>query len=144
MLFTSLCKLVPVLILAQADRVTLPDPKSAEAVGWLVLTVAAAAVTFSQIVSGWQKLFPRQTPPNHEVYATKAELAKLEKDHEEEMGRIEERFEKWLEQNDEHHQEEMRVLNEWKESMAKWQTDIASAMGRLHALFELALKKRGS
>ncbi len=134
------CLAFSLFMLAQTG--VLPDPKSAESVGWFVLTAAAAAAAINQGASFWQKVNPKETPPNHEKYATKSELAKLEADHEEEMKRIEQRFETWLEQNDKHHREEMRLLNDWKDTMSKWQADIASGMGKLQALFELAIKPK--
>lgn len=130
--------LFSLIVLAQS---VLPDPKSAESVGWFVLTAAAAAAAINQGASFWQKVNPKESPPNHETYATKKELAKLEADHEEEMRRIEGRFETWLEQNDQHHRDEMKLLGDWKESMVRWQVDIAGAMGKLQTMFERTMKK---
>ncbi len=126
-------------ILAQASA--LPDPKSYEMMGWLMAGIAALAVTVNQVLGAWHKVNPPPTPPNHEVYATKSELTKLEADHEKEMKRIEDRFEAWLEQNETHHREELKVLREWKDSMTSWQVDLAGSMGKLQALFERSVKK---
>lgn len=129
----SLCPLL-------ADSGSLPDPKSPESVGWLVLTIAAVAVALNQVMSVWLKLHPKKLPPDHEVWATKLELAKLEKDHKEEMARIEKRFAEWITQQAEQHDEEMTVWREWKGSLDKWTLTIERALGHVETKAELALQ----
>jgi hypothetical protein len=119
----------------------LPDPSSSASVGWLVLTVAAIAAALNQITSLWFRLHPRKMPPDHEVWATKLEVAKLEKDHKEEMQRIEKRFAEWITQQAEQHDEEMAVWREWKESLDKWSRNIERALGHAEAKVDIAIQK---
>ena len=52
--------LLPILLLAQASATAgLPDPKSYAAVGWIVLTLAALAVSFNQGFALWKNLRPK-------------------------------------------------------------------------------------
>lgn len=128
------------LLLPLADA--LPDPKSPESVGWLVLTVAAGAMALNQVVSLWFKVNPRKIPPDHEVWATKVELAKLEKDHKAEMARIEQRFSEWITQQAEQHEEEMKIWREWKESLDGWRLSIERAIGHVETKADVAMKGR--
>lgn len=133
----ALLSLCPLL----ADTATLPDPKSPESVGWLVLTIAAVAVALNQVMSVWMKLHPKKLPPDHEVWATKLELTKLEKDHKEEMARIEKRFAEWITQQAEQHDEEMKVWREWKGSLDRWTLSIERALGHVETKAELAMQQ---
>ncbi|WP_395737455.1 hypothetical protein [Prosthecobacter sp.] len=92
----------------------------------------------------WKMLFPKEQPPAHELYATKAEMLKLEEEHEEEMKRIEHRFEQWLEQQSQQHQESMQELRAWRSELSKWQMGIENVVGKIDTKADLALKQRGS
>ena len=66
----------------------LPDPKSSESVGWLVLTGAAILV----IIKNGSDLFRSwfiKNPPDHDRYASRADV-------DSEIDRVEQRFEIWL------------------------------------------------
>jgi hypothetical protein len=56
----------------------LPDPKSAEAIGWLIACLAGTAVSLNQIGGFFDRF--RSKPPIAETYATKAELAAVKVD----------------------------------------------------------------
>ena len=84
----------------------LPDPKSSESVGWLILTGAALLVIIKNGSDLFRSWFVKN-PPDHDRYASKDELAKVEKQVTEakaeiraeaakETKRVEERFEEWL------------------------------------------------
>jgi len=128
-----------VLLLAAAE---LPDPKSAEATGWLIACIGGLVVTAYYGLCTWEKLFPKTTPPAHEVYATKSEMAALEKEHEEEMKRIEHRFEQWLEQQSQQHEESIRELRAWRNELGKWQMGIENVVGKIDTKASLALDQK--
>jgi len=129
------------LTLATTD---LPDPKSAESTGWLILSIGGLVVTAYYALMVWKMLFPTKTPPDHETYATKAEVAKLEVEHEEEMKRIERRFEQWLAQQSQQHQESMNELRAWRSELGKWQLGIENIVGKIDTKASIALDaKRG-
>ncbi len=130
-----------VLLLAAADS-SLPDPKSAEAVGWMVATIGGIMLSLYYALAMWKMLFPTKTPPDNEVFATKAEVAKLELEHEDEMKRIEKRFEQWLEQQSEQHQEAMRELRAWRDELHRWQMGIENVAGKIDTKAEFALHRK--
>ena len=68
-----------VLLLAAADGPP-NDPTSYNAVGWIIVAVAGIVAMANQGVDLWRKMFPVKSPPDHETYATKVELAKLEEE----------------------------------------------------------------
>ena len=65
------------------------------------------------------------------IYATKAEVNKLEAEHEEEMKRIEQRFENWMEQEAAQHRESMEKLEEAIGKFGDWQLTIERALGHV-------------
>ncbi len=130
-----------VLLLAAADGPP-SDPASYQAVGWIIVAVAGIVAMANQGVDLWRKMFPAKSPPDHETYATKVELAKLEVEHEEEMKRIEHRFEQWLEQQSQQHAESMRELRGWREDLGKWQMGIENIVGKIDTKADIALGKR--
>ncbi len=81
-------KLITILLLTLAIYAThplhaqttpsLPAPDSPTALGWFLLVLAGAALALNQIL-GIVRHF-RTDPPNHTLYATKTDLAKLETD----------------------------------------------------------------
>lgn len=129
MRFFFLAQYVPLLA-------ELPDPKSPESVGWVIGVIAGLVITAYYALMIWKMLFPAKVPPDSEVYATRTEMAKLEQDVEEEMNRIEERFDKWLTQQDEHHREEMAMWRSWQKSLTEWQLQIERAMGHVEVKAE--------
>ncbi len=129
---------LPVVFLA-----TLPDPQSAEAMGWVGATIAAICVALNQVVSFWFKLFPRKSPPDHETYATKQEVAALELEHEHEMERIEKRFSEWMTQQERNHHEAMREWRGWHSTLSGWQLQIERALGHTETKADEGLRQSG-
>lgn len=119
----------------------LPAPDSPESVGWIVLTISGILGGVYYAVSAWRTMFPVKNPPDHDVWATKAELAKLERDHKAEMHRIEERFEDWLEQQSNQHEEKMKLWGQWRDSFSDWQKGIERAIGHVETKADIALGK---
>ena len=110
---------------ASGDSLGLPHHQSYVAVGWVVLSLAGLTFIANQAIDLYRKLSPKETPPAHEKYATKADLQALSDAVNEEMSqlsdgveatctRIEKRFEQWLEQLDAANQTRMHHLDEWK------------------------------
>ena len=122
----------------------MPPPSSAEAVGWVVLSIAAACLALNQIAGFYFTLSPRKTPPDHETYATKAELAQAKKEHQESDARIERRFEEWMEQQQEQHKENIAKLEEAMDKFGEWQQSIERALGHVETKADVALGKRRS
>ncbi len=119
----------------------LPDPKSYEATGWLVVGLSSLIIGVYYVLLIWKMLFPAKSPPDHETYATKSEVAKLEIEHEEEMQRIEKRFEEWLEQQAKQHGETMKVWSQWRDSLEGWKNQIERAMGHVETKADVALQR---
>lgn len=139
------------LILAATD---LPDPNSHAVTGWIIAGVFGIVGLFNQGLALWDRLFPRATPPAHELYATKAELsearAKLEaeaekakREHKESDERIEKRFETWMEQQQEQHTENMDKLDKAMGRFEEWQLTIERALGVVGTKAEIALEGKG-
>lgn len=131
--------LISFLLLAATG---LPEPTSYEAMGWISAAVFGMAGGLYYVLCTWEKLFPKMTPPAHEVYATKSEVAALEKEHEDEMKRIEHRFEQWLEQQSQQHEESMRELRAWRNELGKWQMGIENVVGKIDTKASLALEHK--
>lgn len=125
-------------ILAQQ---TPTDPQSYQAVGWIIVSIGAILGIAHYGVQIWRALFPAKHPPDHEVYATKAEMMKLEAAHLGEMKRIEKRFEEWLEARGKQHQETMAMWQEWRQDLQKWQLTIERALGHVETKADNALSK---
>lgn len=119
-------------LLAQAA-----SPQSPDAVGSWLLTLACLLGIALVALQIWERLFPKESPPAAEKYATKAQLAQLEREHEqsldklrkeltEHVARIEKRFEGWLTDTEEtqSHQNELFI---------GWQQGIERVIGRLEA-----------
>lgn len=130
-----------VLLLAAAP--TTDDPTSYMAMGWIIAGIFGIVGLANQGMALWERLFPRATPPAHELYATKAELAKLETEHEEEMQRIETRFEEWMAQQAEQHAESMAELRKANTTFGEWQRSIERALGHVETKADIGLQKRG-
>jgi len=58
------------LLLAE---VALPDPSSAQSIGWIVLTIAGLAVALNAVMDFWRSTI-RGNPAPADTYATKSEL----------------------------------------------------------------------
>lgn len=128
-----------VLLLAAAETSSLPDPNSYASMGWIIAAVFGIVGLANQGMALWDHLFPRAMPPAHELYATKMEVAKLEAEHEEEMKRIEHRFEQWLEQQSQQHKESMTEMRAWRTELGKWQQGIENVVGRIDTKATIAL-----
>lgn len=131
-----------VLLLAAADS-TLPDPNSYASMGWIIAGVFGIVGLANQGMALWDRLFPRATPPAHELYATKVELAKLEMGHKEEMRRIEDRFEQWMEQQASQHKESMEKTEEAIDKFGEWQLSIERALGHVETKADFGMHKGG-
>jgi len=127
-----------VLLLAAADGPP-SDPTSYAAMGWIITGIFGIVGLANQGMALWDRLFPRATPPAHELYATKTEVAKLGAEHEEEMKRIEHRFEQWLEQQSQQHKESMTEMRAWRTELGKWQQGIENVVGRIDTKATIAL-----
>ena len=75
--FFVLC-LAALSALSAAEPSSLPAPDSPSSIGWLLGGLAALLVIANQILTFIRHF--RQDPPHHALYATKADLAKLETD----------------------------------------------------------------
>ncbi len=120
----------------------LPPPDSTEAVGWIVLTFFGLAAGFYYVLMCWQALFPKKSPPDHDVWATKVELARLELDHKGEMRRIEQRFSEWISQQDKQHEEKMDKWDQWHKELVQWQLLTERALGTIGTKAEFANAKK--
>lgn len=110
--------------------------------GWIIAGIFGIVGLANQGMALWDRLFPRATPPAHELYATKAELGKLESGHKEEMKRIEDRFEQWMTQQAEQHAESMEKAGLAVEKFCEWQLSIERALGHVETKADLSLSKR--
>jgi hypothetical protein len=128
-------------LLATADGPP-SDPTSYIAIGWIIVAIAGLVGMANQGMDLWRKTFPTKSPPDHETYATKAELAKLELGHKEEMRRIEDRFEQWMTQQAAQHRESMDKTEEAIEKFSEWQLAIERALGHVETKADLGLQKR--
>lgn len=109
--------------------------------GWIIAGIFGIVGLANQGMALWDRLFPRATPPAHELYATKAEVSKLEVEHEEEMERIENRFEGWMEQQARQHTESMTELRKALNAFGEWQMTIERALGHVETKADLSLNK---
>jgi hypothetical protein len=130
-----------VLLLAAADGPP-GDPTSYSAVGWIIVALAGIVAMANQGVDLWRKMFPAKSPPDHETYATKAEVLKLEQEHEEEMERIESRFEGWMEQQVKQHTESMTELRKALHAFGEWQMTIERALGHVETKADISLQQK--
>ena len=117
------------------------DPTSYASMGWIIAGIFGIVGLANQGMALWDRLFPRATPPAHEMYATKAEVAKLEAEHEEEMARIEKRFEEWMEQQAAQHRESMEELRKANVTFGDWQRSIERALGHVETKADIGLGK---
>lgn len=72
----------------------LPDPKSSEALGWVMLILAGLLViakNASDLIRTW--FF--KSPPDHDRYASKSDLTALELEMDKDVLRVEHRLEEW-------------------------------------------------
>lgn len=138
MLSACLSVFFAALILSQAGT---GDPASWQNQGWIIAGIFALIGSANQGLALWDKLFPRKSPPDHEVYASKTELARVEIAHKEEMMRIERRFAEWLTQQAEHHEAEMQLMREWRDELNRWQLNTERAMGHVETKADVAIGK---
>jgi hypothetical protein len=122
----------------------LPKPDSPESVGWIIIILGGLVMTAYYCIMAWKALFPAKVPPDHEVYATRSQLLKLEVDMKGDIKRVEERFEEWLEQQAVNHKDEMTLLGQWKNELQGWQRQMERALGHVETKADLALEKGGS
>lgn len=139
MLFSSLSALCLSLPLADLP----PEPTSYAAMGWIIAGIFGIVGLANQGMALWDRLFPRATPPAHELYATKADLASAREEHKENDERIEKRFAEWMEQERERHEQAMSKLDETMKSFKDWQLTIENALGRIGTEAKIALEAKG-
>jgi hypothetical protein len=117
------------------------DPKGWQAQGWIIAGIFALIGSANQGMALWDRLFPRKNPPDHEVYASKNELAEVKRAHKMETDRIEKRFSEWLTQQAEQHDEEMQIMREWRDAFGDWQLSIERALGKVETKADVAIHK---
>lgn len=139
MLFSSLSALCLSLPLVDLP----PEPTSYAAMGWIIAGIFGIVGLANQGMALWDRLFPRATPPAHELYATKADLAAAREEHKENDERIEKRFAEWMEQERERHEQSMSKLDETMKSFKDWQLTIENALGRIGTEAKIALEAKG-
>ncbi|MBE7497113.1 MAG: hypothetical protein HS117_19400 [Verrucomicrobiaceae bacterium] len=127
------------LILAAAD---MPEPTSYAALGWIIAGVFGIVGLANQGMALWDRLFPRATPPAHELYATKEELQQAKEEHQASDARIEKRFEDWMEQQQTQHTENMAKLDETIDRFAAWQLTMERALGVIGTKADIALEAK--
>lgn len=138
MLFSPLFALCLSLPLADLP----PEPTSYAAMGWIIAGIFGIVGLANQGMALWDRLFPRATPPAHELYATKADLASAREEHKENDERIEKRFAEWMEQERERHEQSMSKLDETMKSFKDWQLTIENALGRIGTEAKIALEAK--
>ena len=132
----------------------MPEPTSYAAMGWIIAGVFGIVGLANQGMALWDRLFPRPSPPAHELYATKAELAatrahieeeaeKAKREHKESDARIEARFESWMTQQQEQHEDSMRKFDEAMERFTGWQLTMERALGVIGTKADIALEAKG-
>ena len=126
-------------LLAAAD---MPEPTSYLAMGWIIAGIFGIVGLANQGMALWERLFPRATPPAHELYATKAELAASKVEHQASDARIEKRFEEWMEQQQTQHDASMVKLESAMDKFSDWQLAIENALGRIGTKADIALEKK--
>ncbi len=130
----------PLCLLAAAAEI--PEPTSYLAMGWIIAAVFGIVGLANQGVALWDRLFPKASPPVHELYATKAELAQAKEEHQASDARIEKRFEEWMEQQQQQHAESMNKLEVAMDKFVDWQLAIENALGRIGTKAEIALEAK--
>jgi hypothetical protein len=130
---------MPPFCLLAAD---MPEPTSYLAMGWIIAGIFGIVGLANQGMALWDRLFPRATPPAHELYATKAELAAAKTEHEASDKRIEDRFEQWMQQERQQHDESMEKLQDAMIAFGAWQLTIENALGRIGTKADIALEKK--
>lgn len=110
--------------------------------GWIAGVIFCIVGMANQGVDLWRKMFPAKSPPDHETYATKVEVSKLEQEHEEEMERIENRFEGWMEQQAKQHLESMTELRKALNAFSEWQMTIERALGHVETKADISLQHK--
>lgn len=129
------------------------DPKSSESLGWLLMAGSSIVIGAYYILLLWRMLFPKEEPPAHALYATKAELAavkvqieedaeKAKQEHKESDERIEKRFESWMGQQQEQHADSMRKFDEAMERFSSWQLTMERALGVIGTKADIALEAK--
>lgn len=148
-----LTEALPILSLPVLAETGLPDPTSPAAIGWLLAGAFALVGMANQGVELWKKLHPTKTPPDHEVYATKQEVAaavatakevaaqefrvqreeirRVDAEFRQTFQRIEVRFESWLTEFDKETRHELEKLAKVTEETKTWLINTERAIGRI-------------
>jgi hypothetical protein len=132
----------------------MPEPTSYAAMGWIIAGVFGIVGLANQGMALWDRLFPQASPPAHELYATKAELAaaraqieeeaeKAKQEHKDSDARIEKRFESWMTQQQAQHEDSMAKFDEAMERFTGWQLTMERALGVIGTKADFALEKKG-
>ena len=155
LLFFAVCLLPLCLSAAEPGKEGMSNPNSYEAMGWIIAGIFGIVGLANQGVQLWQYLFPKATPPAHELYATKAELQLMArtmreesqavaKATKEEVARIETRFAEWMEENQENHRDSVTELRRTLEAFTEWQRTIERSFGRVETKVDFATANSGS
>jgi len=126
----------PVLLLAAVE---LPDPNSYASMGWIIAGIFGIVGLANQGIALWDRMFPRKSPPDNEVYATKAELAKARQEHQDSDKRIEDRFEQWMIQEQKQHSENLEKFEDAMIKFSQWQLMIERALGHVETKADVAM-----
>lgn len=88
---------------SSSGGIGLPSPDDPRTIAWAIMVLFGVVGALNQTLDVFKKLFPKESPPAHEKYATKAEiealiieLNDLESDHDEDLKRLETRLENAL------------------------------------------------
>lgn len=140
---------IPFFILAQVPG-PMGEPTSWLSMGWIIAGIFGLVGLANQGLELWGRVFPKEAPPGHQIYATKAELKQQIEATKEQLNqeieriddtfegatkRIEDRFEQWLKQMEDKLGTDGRDLH-------RWQQEIERGLGRVEAKAEQALIKK--
>jgi hypothetical protein len=128
-----LTEALPILALPVLAQTGLPDPTSPAAIGWLLAGAFALVGMANQGMELWKKISPTKNPPDHETYASKVDLARVQAEHEKALNRIENRFEEWIEGNDRAFKEELKGISAWRHTQQEWMQTVERSLGRIEA-----------
>lgn len=133
------------LLLAQLDPPTHLDPSSYQAVGWILFALFSLVGGANQLLTLFRTLFPKESPPASQIYASKIELEtlrsaqaqeleRIEDELEGDMTRMEHRFESWLSSMEKMTDSRTKSQDDWRNSLSEWQMSIERALGRIESL----------
>lgn len=84
----------PLAFLSLPLLAKLPDPQSSESIGWLMVAGGALLVIIKNASDLYRSWFVK-SPADHDTFATKADVLKLEAEVDGDVSRVEHRLELW-------------------------------------------------